>query len=104
MNTCSEYTAADQYNTLLDQARACIARKEYRAAKTHVRKALGLDPSRPEALNLMGALLELGRDWGFARKYYRAALAFDPAYRPAQANLSRTLAWCLRGEICTGIG
>lgn len=102
MNACAENTTTDQYTALLDLARACIARKEYRAAGTHVREALALDPSRPEALNLFGALLELNRDWNTARKYYRAALAFDPAYKPAQINLSRTLPWCLLGEIRLG--
>jgi Flp pilus assembly protein TadD len=96
------HTSADPYTALLDQARACITRKEYRAATTLVRDALALDPSRPEGLNLQGALLELNRDWTTARKYYRAALAFDPSYKPAQANLSRTLPWCLLGEIRLG--
>lgn len=95
-------TSADQYTTLLDLARACIARREYRAAGAQVRKALALDPARPEALNLQGALLEFNRDWHNARKYYRAALAFDPAYKPAQVNLSRTLPWCLLGEVRLG--
>lgn len=95
-------TSADQYTILLALARTCITRKEYRNAGAHVREALALDPSRPEALNLQGALLELNRDWNKARKYYRAALAFDPAYKPAQINLSRTLPWCLLGEVRLG--
>lgn len=102
MNTITEVTATDQYAALLDLARVCIAHREYRGASTHVQEALALDPSRPEALNLMGALLEIGRDWNKARKYYRAALAFDPAYKPAQINLSRTLPWCLLGEVRLG--
>ena len=102
MNIATENTTTDQCSALLALARTCIGRKEYRAAEAHAREALALDPARPEALNLFGALLELNRDWNTARKYYRAALAFDPAYQPAQINLSRTLPWCLFGEIRLG--
>ncbi|MCC7265250.1 MAG: hypothetical protein IT369_22315 [Candidatus Latescibacteria bacterium] len=102
MHTLTRDTATNQCTELLGLARACIARKEYQRAGTHVREALALDPSRPETLNLQGAVLELNRDWKNARRYYRAALAFDPAYQPAQINLSRTLPWCLRAEVRLG--
>lgn len=99
MHTRTPEKGTDRYTDLLIRAKVCIADKRYRRAAVHVRKALSLRPSGPEALNLQGALLELNRDWTNARKYYRAALAFDPAYRPAQINLSRTLPWCLLAEV-----
>ena len=102
MDTYADQSCMGQGDALLALTRTCISRQEYHAAATHVRKALGLDPARPEALNLQGALLEMNRDRNTARKYYRAALAFDPAYQPAQINLSRTLPWCLPGQIQLG--
>ncbi|MEW5935206.1 MAG: tetratricopeptide repeat protein, partial [Bacillota bacterium] len=47
----------------------------------------------PEAYNLLGLVAELGGQLPEALKMYRAALAVDPSYRPALANLERATGW-----------
>ena len=95
-------TSTETYFAVLDLARACMSRRDYSTAGAHIKEAITLDPSRPDAFNLQGALLEIRGDWQKARRYYRAALAFDPAYTPAQVNISRTLPWRWPGEVQLG--
>lgn len=61
-------------------------------AGVYAQKAVYLDPKRPEALNLLGGISEAKGNRLEANKYYRAALAHDPAYLPAQLNLERVAA------------
>lgn len=58
-------------------------------AVTHARRAAGIDPSRPEAFNLLGAYCEARGEPLEAQRYYRAALELDPSYGPAKHNLNR---------------
>jgi Flp pilus assembly protein TadD len=58
-----------------------------------VRKAIFLDPVRPEAFNLLGALMEIQGNREEAQKNYRAALSLDPSYVPAIKNLARSTSW-----------
>jgi hypothetical protein len=80
----------------LRRARNSIGDGRLDAAAEHV----GLDPSRPEGHNLQGAVAELGGRWLDALKHYRAALAVDPAYGPADRNLERVV---VRHEIALQI-
>jgi Flp pilus assembly protein TadD len=61
----------------------------FEAAAEHVQAAVALDPSQPEAFNLLGALREIAGDRIGAQKNYRIALTLDPRYQPAVANLMR---------------
>jgi DNA-binding response OmpR family regulator len=61
-------------------------------AGVYAQKAVFLDPKRPEALNLLGGISEATGNRLEAYKYYRAALAHNPAYLPAQLNLERVAA------------
>ena len=61
-------------------------------AGVYAQKAIFLDSKRPEALNLLGGISEITGNRLEAYKYYRAALAHDPAYLPAQLNLERVAA------------
>ena len=61
-------------------------------AGVYAQKAVFLDSKRPEALNLLGGISEITGNRLEAYKYYRAALAHDPAYLPAQLNLERVAA------------
>jgi two-component system, OmpR family, alkaline phosphatase synthesis response regulator PhoP len=61
-------------------------------AGVYAQKAVFLDPKRPEALNLLGGISEITGNRLEAYKYYRAALAHDSAYLPAQLNLERVAA------------
>jgi two-component SAPR family response regulator len=85
-------TPAD-YDTLIEMAKLRVNEGDFGEAIEHVRRAIGTEPGRPEAFNLLGALLEIEGDRDEARKSYRAALALDPAYRPARENLTRLTAW-----------
>jgi len=80
---------ANDYESRIELAKKCVGERQFDAAAEHVRQAIALDASKPEAFNLLGVLLEMGGERLEALKNYRAALALDPAYKPAQANLER---------------
>jgi two-component system, NtrC family, sensor histidine kinase KinB len=87
-----EMTAATQaaaYTTSLELARRCADENHLEAASEHAHKAIALDPSRPEAFNMLGAVQELQGDRAEAMKNYRVALDLDPTYEPARQNLVR---------------
>jgi len=78
------------YESCLELAKKCVADRHFEAAAEHMRKAISIDSSRPEAFNFLGALYEVQGDKLEAQKNYRAALSLDPTYKPAQNNLSRS--------------
>ncbi len=78
------------YASYLELAKKCIGDRHFDAALEHVRKAVFIDPGRPEAFNLLGALMEIQGDRAEAQKNYRAALSLDPSYEPAIQNLHRS--------------
>jgi FixJ family two-component response regulator len=72
------------------------ARREARAggldaAQAAAGHAVARDPSRPDAYHLLGVVCDLRGDRLPAQAYYRAALALDPAHRPSEANLDRSV-------------
>ncbi len=81
------------YGSSIELAKKSIGNRHFDAAIEHARKAIFLDPSRPEAFNLLGALLEIRGDRIEAQKNYRAALSLDPSYAPAIKNLERSTSW-----------
>jgi len=87
-----EQRAVD-YSSRMELAKKCIGDRHFEAAIEHGRKAIALDPSRPEAFTLLGTLMEVQRNVLEAQKYYRAALELDPTYKPARDNLERTTRW-----------
>lgn len=87
-----EQKVAD-YGSAIELAKRSIGNRHFNAAIEHVRKALCLDPGRPEAFNLLGALMEVRGDRIEAQKNYRAALSLDPSYAPAIKNLERSTSW-----------
>ena len=92
------------YSFCLELAKRSIGDRHFDAAVEHVRKAIYIDPSRPEAFNLLGALMEIQGDRLEAQKNYRAALSLDPSYDPAIKNLQRSTngRWRQRGGIVLG--
>lgn len=84
-----EPSALQGYDAHIEWSKRCIQERRFTSAEEHVRKAIGLDSSRAEAFNLLGALLELRNDDVGALKNYRAAYALDPTYKPARVNLER---------------
>jgi len=78
------------YTSFIELAKKCIGDRHFDAAAEHVRKAIFIDPRRPEAFNLLGGLMEIRGDRIEAQKNYRAALSLDPSYEPAIKNLRRS--------------
>ncbi|HUU96720.1 MAG TPA: response regulator [Phycisphaerae bacterium] len=82
---------ARDYHAHLELAKKCINQRQFDAAREHVRQAIAADSTKPEGFNLLGVLLEMGGEKLEAQKDYRAALALDPTYKPANENLDRSV-------------
>jgi DNA-binding NtrC family response regulator len=95
---------AGDYASQMEMARKLVMKRRPDAAISHARAAISADASRPEAFNLLGALLEITGRKAEALRNYRAALALDPAYAPARANLERATTAGGRGGIVLGEG
>ena len=80
------------YGDYIALAKERILEGYFDIAGVYAQKAVFLDSKRPEALNLLGGISEITGNRLEAYKYYRAALAHDPAYLPAQLNLERVAA------------
>ena len=91
------------YRSLIELTKRHITDRNFAAARKTARKAIAAKPSRPEAYNFLGALLEIKGDWLEAQKFYRAALDIDPTFKPAAANLERTTSWHKFGRIDLGV-
>jgi DNA-binding response OmpR family regulator len=79
------------FKDTIEFAKKCILSGDYEKAKEFLNKALSKNPDSPEPHNLMGVLLEMNNNVLQAQKHYRAALALDPTYVPADKNLQRTV-------------
>ena len=79
------------YGPYLELAKKEITNRHFDAAKTCVQKAVSIDSSRPEAFNLLGAIMEIRGDYLRAEKYYRAAVSLDSGYQPGKKNLERII-------------
>lgn len=79
------------YGHCMAEARRFIEERQLDTARAYVRQAVGLDPTRPDAFNLLGVAVHLGGDRFKAQSYFRAALALDPTYAPARANLEHSV-------------
>jgi DNA-binding NtrC family response regulator len=82
-----EATQAANYTTHLALVKRCLSERRFEAAVEHARKAIGLDPSRPEAFNWLGVVLEVLGHHEEAMKHYRVAVDLDPTYEPAWQNM-----------------
>ena len=78
------------YEDYLKYAKDLITKQKFEEAKESLKQAVSLDTSKPEAFNLLGVILEMQEKELEAQKKYRASLALDPTYQPAQDNLDRT--------------
>jgi DNA-binding response OmpR family regulator len=90
------------YGSAIELAKRSVGHRHFDAAIEHLRRAIFLDPARPEAFNLLGALMEIQGDRIEAQKNYRAALSIDPSYEPAIKNLQRSTEWKSKGAIILG--
>lgn len=85
------------YEHCLVEAKRAIAENQLGTSIAYIRKAVGLDPTRPEAFNLLGAAVHLSGQRYKAQDYFRAAIALDPTYKPAHENLERSVSGGVRG-------
>lgn len=93
---------AHDYASHVEMAKKRIGERKFDAAAEHVRAAISADAGKPEAFNLLGALQEIRGDLNEAQKNYRAALALDPTYSPAEENLQRAAEPGKPGRISLG--
>ncbi len=75
---------------LFQYAKKCILSGDYQDAKKYLTDAIAKDTEAPQPHNLLGVLFEFEGDISQAQKHYRAALALDATYQPADKNLERT--------------
>ena len=75
------------YAERIERARDRLRARDAAGAEAHARVALALDPSRGEALNLLGIAAGVRHETALAANYFRAALAVDPSYTAAERNL-----------------
>ena len=73
----------------MKSAKKLARTREFDRAIAKTKQAIGLDPSQPEAFNLLGKLQETLGDFDSAIKNYRVAINLDPTYQPAKDNLAR---------------
>ena len=81
------------YDEQIQLAKELITKQRHDEARSAVQAAIGQHPEHPEAFNLLGVLTEVENQVLEAIKLYRAALALDPTYHPAQCNLERATQW-----------
>lgn len=81
----------ESFEDVVEFAKKCILVKEYEKAEEYLKKSIveAADSAIPH--NLLGVLSEFRGDISTAQKHYRAALALDPTYKPADKNLERTI-------------
>lgn len=80
LNTFEEY---------IEFAKLNIIEKKFDKAIEALRIAISKEPELPDTHNLLGVIEEYKGNVDEAQKYYRAALALDPSYEPANSNLDR---------------
>ncbi len=85
----SEKESISKYESCLKAAKNEARKREFEGAIAQTKKAIGIDPSRPEAFNLLGMLQETTGNPLEGIKNYRVATELDFSYQPAKDNLSR---------------
>jgi DNA-binding NtrC family response regulator len=86
------------YDQLLVLARHLASTRQVDQAVKYTREAIGRDPTRPEAFNILGILHELLGEKLVAQKNFRVALNLAQTFRPARENLSRSTDHTRRNE------
>lgn len=81
----------ESFKDILEYSKKCILKNQYDEARQYLKNAIGRESLSPEPHNLLGVLEEYNGKVDVAQKHYRAALALDPAYEPANRNLQRTV-------------
>lgn len=77
------------FNFYLRSAKRAINLRDFSTAKGHLIKALELDSRSPQAMNLVGVMLEMREEYEQAKRYYGQAIKLDRNFEPAQQNMRR---------------
>jgi CheY-like chemotaxis protein len=83
----------ETFDKCIAEGRKLTKQNHLDQALPFIRKAIQIEPDRPEPFNLLGALDELRDDAKAANRMYRVALALDGSYKPAISNLQRICQW-----------
>jgi len=102
--SAKEQSPGYDYEGSIEQVKAAVEAYDFDTAASWAQAAIALDSSRPEAYNLLGVLLERRGGRLEAQRYYRAALALDPTYKPAWNNLNRSTQMWPAGRLDLGEG
>lgn len=86
-----EEGSIDGFDEFIRYAKGRISDGDYENAEEVLKKAAAMEIEKAEPHNLLGVIAECRGDVLKAQKHYRAALALEPAYRPAQINLERSV-------------
>jgi FixJ family two-component response regulator len=81
----------EEYAERVSAARRQILARAFAPAKAQLMRALALDVTRPDAFNLLGVLAHVHGARMAAQTWWRMAVLIDPAYHPAQDNLTRSI-------------
>jgi YesN/AraC family two-component response regulator len=85
-NSEKEVESFDDYIML---AKNAINKRDFSKAKEMLQEATSLNSEKPEPFNFLGIIYEMQHKQAEAMKMYRAALALDPGYKPANDNIER---------------
>ena len=89
-------TELNSFEKNIKEAINALQLNNYVAAQEYIKYAMLENYHSPKVHNLFGVLAELTEDLNLAGKHYRAALALDPTYRPANRNLERITSFYCR--------
>jgi len=79
----------EDFEGFITLAKNAINKRDFSKAKEMLNKATSLNSEKPEPFNLLGIIYEMQHQQQEAMKMYRAALALDPSYKPANENIER---------------
>ena len=81
--------SGSEYKASLKAAKNSARKRDFDNAIAQAKKAIGADPSNPDAFDFLGQLQETLGDFDSAIKNYRVAIDLDPTYQPAKDHLDR---------------
>lgn len=90
------------YDALIEKAHDAMRMRDFQRAEHRAREALGYDPERAAAYNVLAILRHYRGLHSEAMNLLRAGLAVDPTYEPAQQNLIRFGSFPTRGTAVLG--
>lgn len=89
INTIEENQTEKNLRELCIKVKKCCRRHDYKTGEKIVINAMGQYPDAAQPHNLYGVLLEKTGQHTAAMRHFRAALALNPSYRPANYNLEQ---------------